>query len=123
MRSLSVWARFGRSCTLRACLKIAWGPAARDFGFGQGGETRASPQRAVRVEPTQAKAKRAAARRVFGEKAAWLRCSSVEDQRIFFFVAPRHPAFSPKTGLHGIFKQSQGIRGYRPDRKISFCKT
>jgi len=22
----------------RACFKIAWGPAARDFGWGQGGE-------------------------------------------------------------------------------------
>ncbi|MEW6161035.1 MAG: arsenosugar biosynthesis radical SAM (seleno)protein ArsS, partial [Verrucomicrobiota bacterium] len=35
---------------LRACLKIAWGPAARDFGRGQGGEDRASPQWAVRSE-------------------------------------------------------------------------
>ncbi|MBM3838257.1 MAG: hypothetical protein FJ398_09870, partial [Verrucomicrobia bacterium] len=37
-------------------------------------------------------------------KAAWLRCSSVEDPgRIFSFVAPRHPAFGAKTGPRGIF--------------------
>jgi hypothetical protein len=37
---------------LRACLKIAKGAAAGDFGFGQGGEGGASPQRAVTTEPT-----------------------------------------------------------------------
>src|SRR2546421_5351407 len=63
----------------RACLKIPWGPAAGDFGGGQGGEAGASPQRAVTAEPTRAAAKRSAARRVFAEKAAWLRCSSVTD--------------------------------------------
>jgi len=89
---------------LRACPKIARGPAARDFGCGQGGEVRASPTRAVRTEPTQATDKRPAARRVFAPKAAWLRCSSVEDPgRIFSFVAPRHPAFGAKTGPRGIF--------------------
>jgi len=89
---------------IRACPKIARGPAARDFGCGQGGEVRASPTRAVRTEPTQATDKRPAARRVFAPKAAWLRCSSVEDPgRIFSFVAPRHPAFGAKTGPRGIF--------------------
>jgi len=89
---------------LRACPKIARGPAARDFGCGQGGEVRASPTRAVRTEPTQATDKRPAARRVFAPKAAWLRCSSVEDPgRIFSFVAPRHPAFGAKTRPRGIF--------------------
>src|SRR6185295_10055462 len=68
------------SIFLRACLKIAWSPAARDFGCGQGGEGGASPQRAVTTEPTLATDKRPAARRVFGEKAAWLRCSSVTDR-------------------------------------------
>ena len=114
--------------TVRACFKIAWGPAARDFGCGQGGEDRASPQRAVRAEPTQAADKRPAARRVFAEKAAWLRCSSVEDppgilasqalpirfhklscalsRKAVSFVAPRHSAFSAKTGPHGILKQA-----------------
>ena len=33
------------------------GPAARDFGWGRGGEAGASPQRAVRAEPTKAPAK------------------------------------------------------------------
>ena len=60
---------------VRACFKIAWGPAARDFGRGRGGEARASPQRAVRAEPTKAPAKRPAARRVLEQKAVWLRCS------------------------------------------------
>jgi len=65
--------------SLRACLKIARGAAARDFGFGQGGEEGASPQWAVTTEPTPAKDKRPAARRVFAQQAVWLRCSSVED--------------------------------------------
>src|SRR5260370_138561 len=43
---------------LRACFKISRGPAARDFGCGQGGEFRASPQRAVRNEPRPATGKR-----------------------------------------------------------------
>src|SRR5882762_5305976 len=58
--------------TQRACLKIGWGPAARDFGGGQGGEVGASPQRAVTAEPTQVTGKRSAARRVFAQKARWL---------------------------------------------------
>src|SRR6185369_9517547 len=29
---------------VRACLKIPWGPAARDFGCGQGGEVRRTGQ-------------------------------------------------------------------------------
>src|SRR5229473_3875364 len=68
---------------------------------------RASPQRAVRNEPTPATDKRPAARRVFGEKAVWLRCSSVEDPPgMFSFVAPRHPAFSPKTAPLVVSKQA-----------------
>src|SRR6266704_2070143 len=92
---------------LRACLETTRGAAARDFGCGQGGEFRASPQRAVRNEPTPATDKRPAARRVFAEKAVWLRCSSVEDPTgIFSFVAPRHPAFSPKTAPLVVSKQA-----------------
>src|SRR5260370_42661040 len=92
---------------LRACLETTRGAAARDFGCGQGGEFRASPQRAVRNEPTLATDKRPAARRVFGEKAVWLRCSSVEDPPgLFSFVAPRHPAFSPKTAPLVVSKQA-----------------
>src|SRR2546425_3888664 len=92
---------------LRACLETTRGAAARDFGCGQGGEFRASPQRAVKNESTPATDKRPAARRVFGEKAVWLRCSSVEDPPgIFSFVAPRHPAFSPKTAPLVVSKQA-----------------
>ncbi len=40
--------------SVRACLKIERGPAAADFAGGQGGEARASPQRAARAEPTRA---------------------------------------------------------------------
>src|SRR5262245_37425639 len=95
---------------LRACLKIGWGPAAKDFGWGQGGEAGASPQRAVTAEPTQAPGKRLTARRVFAEKAAWLRCSSVEDPPgIFSLLTPRHSAFSAKTGPHAIFRQTLSL--------------
>jgi hypothetical protein len=45
------------------------GPATRDFGRGRGGETGASPQRAVTVEPTKASPKRPVARRVFTKRA------------------------------------------------------
>ena len=77
----------------------------RGFGSGQGGEAGASPQRAVTVEPTLDRGKRPTARRVFGEKAVWLRCSSVEDpQGIFSFIAPRHTAFSTKTAPLVVFK-------------------
>ncbi len=92
---------------LRACLETTRGAAARDFGCGQGGFGRAQrPQRAVRNEPTPATDKRPAARRVFAEKAAWLRCSSVEDPPgIFSFVAP-DTAFSPKTAPLVVSKQA-----------------
>src|SRR5216683_7113324 len=97
----------GKRLGLRACLETTRGAAARDFGCGQGGEFRASPQRAVRNEPTPATGKRPAARRVFAEKAVWLRCSSVEDPPgIFSFVASRHPAFSPKTAPLVVSKQA-----------------
>src|SRR5712692_1881314 len=68
---------------------------------------RSAPQRAVRNEPTPATGKRPAARRVFGQKAVWLRCSSVTDRwRVCSLVAPRHPAFCPKTGRLRILKQA-----------------
>src|SRR5438445_9730387 len=90
---------------LGACFKISRRPAARDFGRGQGGEFRASPQRAVRSEPTPATGKRPAARRVFGQKPVLLRCSSVTDRwRVCSLVAPRHPAFCPTTGPLLILK-------------------
>src|SRR6266704_1493231 len=98
---------------LRACLETTRGAAARDFGCGQGGEFRASPQRAVRNEPTPATDKRPAARRIFAEKAVWLRPArecfrscSVVAARSASFVAPRHPAFSPKTAPLVVSKQA-----------------
>src|SRR6266478_5690852 len=94
-----------RALALRACLETTRGAAARDFGCGQGGEVEASPQRAVPTEPTPATVKRPAARRVFGEKAVWLRCSVVA-ARSASFVAPRHPAFSPKTAPLVVSKQA-----------------
>jgi hypothetical protein len=107
---------------LRACLETTRGAAARDFGCGQGGEFRASPQRAVRNEPTPATDKRPAARRVFGEKAVWLRPArecfrscSVVAARSASFVAPRHPAFSPKTAPLVVSKQALSDWGCPPD--------
>src|SRR5436190_23933541 len=106
---------------LRACLKIAWGPAARDFGGGQGGEAGASPQRAVTAEPTPANAKRSAARRVFAEKARWLRCSSVTGPGWpCSLVTPCQRAFSAKTGPHGIFRQALTNFGRFPHSRSSF---
>ncbi|SRR6266567_1851364 len=100
--------------SLRACFKISRRPAARDFGRGPGGLGRAQrPQRAVRNEPTPATGQRPAARRVFGQKAAWLRPAreclrscSVVAVRSASLAAPRHPAFCPKTGPLLILKQA-----------------
>src|SRR5712692_1400442 len=74
---------------------------------------RSSPQRAVRNGPTPATGKRPAARRVFGQKAVWLRparecfrsCSVVAARRASL-VAPGHPAFCPKTGPRRNVKQA-----------------
>src|ERR1051325_1604744 len=61
----------------------------------------ASPQRAVTAAATPATDKRPAARRVFEEKAIWLRCSSVTARwRGCSLLAPCHLAFSSKTGPH-----------------------
>ena len=103
---------------LRACLKIARGAAARDFGVRRGRAGGASPQRAVTPATTKLQFKRPVARRVLEEKAAWLRCSSVEDpQGVFSFVAPCHPAFCSKTAPLGIFRQA--LSGGRFFRTIS----
>ena len=96
-----------RERSLTARLTTLRGAAARDFDCGQGGEAGASPQRAVRAEPTQATGKRPAARRVFGQRVVWLRCSSVEDpQGIFSLVAPRHTTLCPKTAPLIVFKRA-----------------
>src|SRR5579859_7853753 len=111
---------------LRACLKIAQGAAARDFGCGQGGKVGASPQRAVTTEPTPATGKRPAARRVFEGKAVWLCCSSVEDPPGIFSgaraeaLAPRHPAIPSKTSPRAIFRQALRQTDY-PFRPVISC--
>jgi hypothetical protein len=91
---------------VRACFKNGRGPAARDFGRGQGGETGASPLRAVTVEPTRDPGKRTAARRVFPKKVLWLRCSSVTERRLCSLVAPRQITFFGKTGPLRFLKQA-----------------
>ncbi len=105
--TLFICDRDERGSGSRACFKISRRPATRDFGRDLGGEFRASPQRAVRNEPTPATGKGSAARRVFGQKAVWLRSSSVTDRwRVCSLVAPRHPAFCPTTGPLRILKQA-----------------
>ena len=102
----------GRRQPLKACLKTPRGPARRDFGGGQGGEAGASPERAVTAEPTPATGKRPVARRVFEERARWLRCSSVTGPLgTCFLVAPRHRALSSKTGPLGVLNQALRFPG------------
>ena len=107
------------------------GPAAADFGRGQGGELRASPKRAVSNEPTPATGKRRAARRVFAQTAVWLRCSSLTDPAgIRSLIAPScravtsrrrsHPAFCTKTGplfilMQALWMSRARARARRPD--------
>jgi len=73
----------------RACLKIARDAAARDFGFGQGGEAGASPKRAGPTEPTPDQDKRPAAGRFSRQGPSG-------------FVAPQsktHEGYSPSSRL------------------------
>jgi hypothetical protein len=112
-----------RSNRLRARLKIGKGAATRDLvPQSRDGEAGASPQRAVTAEPTQAPGKRPVARRVFAERAAWLRCSSVTDRsRVLAsaartsLVTPRHSALSTKTAPFRIFRRA--LRGRDPTLK------
>ena len=63
----------------------------------------------------EAAAKSNAARRVFAQKAGWLRCSSVEDPPgIFSFVAPCHPALCAKTAPSLILKQAHKPKSLLP---------
>jgi hypothetical protein len=114
------WGLWNSPLRVRACFKISRRPAARDFGRGQGGKFRASPQRAVRNEPTPATGKRPAARRVFGQKAFWLRCSVGAARRarwrVSSLVAPCYLAFCPKTGPLLILKQA--LKGLTEDDRI-----
>ena len=94
----------------RACFKNRRGSAARDFGRSRGStmscaslvcsdcEARESPQRALSAEPTKAAGKRPAARRVFAQKAFWIRCASVTAPLGgCSLVESRHRAFCAKT--------------------------
>src|SRR5712691_4198101 len=95
---------------LGACLETTRGAAARDFGCGQGGFGRAQrPQRAVRNEPTPATDKRPAARRVFGEKAVWLRPAR-ECFRSCSVVAARSASFVAPSGL---FPENSAPRSFQ----------
>jgi hypothetical protein len=74
---------FIRCESVRACLKIPRGAAARSIGRGPGGEVRAGAppegaQRAMPTEPTPATTKRPAAQRVFPPLINRLGCSVVE---------------------------------------------
>ena len=98
---------------LRAYLETTRGAAAMDFGCGQGGEFRASPQRAVRNESTPATDKRPAARRVFGEKAVWLRPAR-ECFRSCSVVAVRSASFVAPSGL---FPENSAPRSFQTGSK------
>src|SRR5712664_2820915 len=71
------------SMALGACLKTPWGPAARDFGGGQGGLGRVQRPAAGCKERANAG---------HGQKAVWLRCSVVAARsarwRVCSLVAP-----------------------------------
>jgi hypothetical protein len=107
---------------LRACFKNGRGPAARDFCRGHGGETGASPLRAVTVEPTRDPGKSTAARRVFPEKAPWLRCFSVAERRLCSLVAPRQRAFSGKTGPLRFLKQALRNASFEQENHFDFAR-
>jgi hypothetical protein len=89
---------------VRACLEIARGAAAGDFGCGQGGEGGASPWWAVTTEPTQPTAKRPAAGRV---------CEQTASLGIF------RPAFSPIRG--GIVRRSKLDPQVKPGKTKMHC--
>src|SRR5213075_883170 len=86
-------------------------------------EVRASPQRAVRTEPTQPTAERPAARRVFAQQARWLRCSSVEDPRgIFSFPVKRGKRraarlSSPKSSPSGLLRENSTPQSFQTGSK------
>src|SRR5258708_1718083 len=100
--------------SLRACLETTRALRRGILAVAKAAlAARSAPQRAVRNEPTPATDKRPAARRVFAEKAVSLRPArecfrscSVVAARSASFVAPRHPAFSPKTAPLVVSKQA-----------------
>lgn len=96
-----------------AFLNNGTGPATREFARGRGGETGASPQRAVTVEPTKAAGKRLVARRAGTPRAVGLRCASVTDRsRVCSLVVPCPPALGLPTGPIRLFRQALRILLY-----------
>src|SRR5712692_3488413 len=99
---------------LRACLETTRGAAARDFGRGQGGLGRAQRPAAGCKERANAghgqKTRRPEGFRGKGRLAS--PCSRMLSEllrvaaRSASFVAPRHPAFSPKTAPLVVSKQA-----------------
>src|SRR5258708_22598020 len=76
-------------------------------------EGRSARQRAVRNEPTPAPDKRPAARRVFGEKAGWLRPAR-ECFRSCSVVAARSASFVAPSGL---FPENSAPRSFQTGSK------
>ncbi len=89
------------------------GGGGGDLGRGQDGEAVAAPQRAVTAEPTQATAKRPAARRVFEEKPPLLRCSSVGDRC-------GHPP-SSRFVRGGLFLENSAPRNFQSGSQLERC--
>ena len=90
-------------------------PPARQSGRDKAAEFRATPQRAVRNEPTQARGKRSAARRVIVESAVWNSCSVGYSplQGCCLPLAPRTSPFhenSPPAHFQAYSKAWTGLR-------------
>src|SRR6266705_6438105 len=84
-------------------LKLAGGLRRGILAVAKAASSEHPRKLAVRNEPTPATGERPAARRVFGQKAVWLRCSSVEDPPgIFSFVAPS-----------GLFPENSAPRSFQ----------
>jgi hypothetical protein len=93
---------------VRGCLRILRGAAAGDSGRGQVGEVRASPQRAVRTEPTQVHGQKTRRPEGFGAKGslASLLLNHRAPAARGSFCAPCHRDFCAKTAPLIIFRQS-----------------
>ena len=94
----------------RACTKTGRGPAARDSGGGPGGEAGASPEWAVRAEPTPAavqKNRRPEGFRGNGPATALL--VGHRPPRVCSLLAPCPQAVSTKTGPLPVLVQALGL--------------
>ena len=116
----------------RACLKTTRDVAAKDFGSRQGGEVGASPQRAVTTEPTRAKGKGPAARRVFSKRPSGFVAPQSKIHEGYSLVPVRkhsrlairpfagkqHPRLVFKLALSGLFHKYTHVRcaAFEPGR-------